>query len=99
MRNIFARKSKQAALVLSLALMLSLFVAIPAFASEADGGTPDASNPAVQAETAVAEVNSTEYDTLAQAFEAVPTDGTETTVTLLANVVMTGDEVITVKEG
>ena len=99
MRNLFGRKGKQAALVLPLTLVLSLFVAVPAFAIETNSGSSEAVKPVIQAETAVAKVNGTDYDTLAEAFAAVPTDGTKTTVTLLANVVVAGDEVIAVEKG
>ena len=42
----------------------------------------------------VAQIGDTKYETLAAAIAAVPTDGTETTVTLLANITLTDNVVV-----
>ena len=79
-------KKRLFVILLSLVLMVGLSVAALA-AGEDTSGT-------------VAKIGSTEYSTLAAAVADVPTDGTETTITLTANVTgITTDGIITIDEG
>lgn len=79
-------KKRLFVILLSLVLMVGLSVAALA-AGEDTSGT-------------VAKIGSTEYSTLAAAVADVPTDGTETTITLTANVTgITTDGIITIAEG
>ena len=47
----------------------------------------------------VAEIDGTKYSTLAAAVNAVPDNGGETTVTLIDDIVMTTDDIVTISEG
>ena len=79
-------KKRLFVILLSLVLMVGLSVAALA-AGEDTSGT-------------VAKIGSTEYATLAAAVADVPTDGTETTITLTANVTgITTGGIITIAEG
>lgn len=79
-------KKRLFVILLSLVLMVGLSVAALA-AGEDTSGT-------------VAKIDRTEYPTLAAAVADVPTDGTETTITLTANVTgITTDGIITIVEG
>ena len=48
---------------------------------------------------AVAQIGNQEYWSLAEAVEAVPSNGMETTITLVADIVMGTDDIVTIQEG
>lgn len=50
-------------------------------------------------ESTVAAIGDTQYDSLQKAFDDVPTNGTETTVTLESNIEMTTGDISTIKAG
>ncbi len=71
-----------------LAAILAAFMAfsvVPSMAFAQDGD--------------VAQIGGTFYPSLQEAVDAVPADGTETTVTLLDNIVMSTDDIVTIPSG
>ena len=77
-------------IVFAIAMALSLVTVTALAADEGIAG---------DGETYVAQIGDRQYETLAAAVEAVPTNGEKTTIVLTGNIVMSTDDIVTIGAG